>query len=70
MEIKFENELQVKIADLIWDADSMEDVGNIIAFFGHDGLVVYHMLIAHYFDESDEVNSAGQVVEEIFKKNI
>lgn len=70
MEIKFENELQVKIADLIWDADSMEDVDNIIAFFGHDGLVVYHMLIAHYFDESDEVNSAGQFLEEIFKKNI
>lgn len=70
MRIEFENELQVKIADLIWDADSMEDVDNIIAFFGHDGLVVYHMLIAHYFDDAEDIGTAGAVLEEIFKKNL
>lgn len=70
MRIEFENELQVKIADLIWDADSMEDVDNIIVFFGHDGLVVYHMLIAHYFDDAEDIGTADAVLEEIFKKNL
>lgn len=68
MKIEFANELQVKIADLIWDAPSMKDVDNIIAFFGHDGIVVFHMLMAHHFDEDNEVNNAGQVLQQIFKK--
>lgn len=67
MEIQFANQTQAKIADLMWEAESFEEVDNIIKVFGHDAVVVYHMIAAHSFDEVDDVAVAKDILEKIFQ---
>lgn len=66
MEIKFANENQVKIADLLWEAESLEEVNKIIKVFGHDAVVVFQMITSATFDEVDDVDVAKNVLDRIF----
>lgn len=67
MDIQFANQIQANIADLMWEAKSLEDVDKIIKVFGHDAVVVYHMITAHAFDEVDSVDIAKAILEKIFQ---
>lgn len=62
MEIRFANAAQCKIADLIWEAQSREDVDKIIRVFGHDARVVYNMIVAASFDQVDSIDEAEAVL--------
>lgn len=63
MEIKFSNATQCKIADLLWAAETKEDVDKIIRVFGHDARVVHNMMVAATFDEFAETELASQVLD-------
>lgn len=67
MEIRFANQTQRNIADLMWEAESLEEVNKIIRVFGHDAVVVYHMITAATFDEVDDVDVAKNVLDRIFQ---
>lgn len=62
MEIQFANKRQVEIADLLWSAQSMEEVEKIIRIFDHDARVVYNMILAASFDEVSDLTEAQQVL--------
>lgn len=62
MEIQFANKRQVEIADLLWSAQSMEEVEKIIRVFDHDARVVYNMILAASFDEVSDLTEAQQVL--------
>ena len=63
MELQLQNDRQVKIADLLWEAQDQASVNLIIRTFGHDALVVYDMMIAATMDQVSETNLAEQVLE-------
>ena len=58
MELKLQNPAQVKIADLLWVAQSQEEVNSILRVFGHDARVVYEMMIAATFDDVEDTSQA------------
>jgi hypothetical protein len=62
MELKLQNPAQVKIADLLWNAQTMAEVQSIIRVFGHDARVVYDLMVAATFDEVEDVTQAEQVL--------
>lgn len=68
MEIKFQNERQHKIADLLWQTQDQEMVNVILKTFGHDAHIVYNMMIAHMLDEDKSTEVAKQVLNNIFKE--
>lgn len=63
MELKLQNQLQHSIADLLWAAQSQEDVSRILRVFGHDARVVYELMIAETFDDIDNTDLASQVLD-------
>jgi len=65
MELQLQNEAQVKIADLLWAAESLKEVNSIIKVFGHDARVVYDMMIAATFDEVEDTQDASRVIQQI-----
>lgn len=67
MEIKFANENQVKIADLLWEAETKAEVDKIISVFGHDAIVVYTMIVAATFDQVNDVDIAKDFLDRIFQ---
>ena len=62
MELKLQNAAQVKIADLLWVAQSQQEVDSILRVFGHDAHVVYNMMVAASFDQIEDVSQAQQVI--------
>jgi hypothetical protein len=62
MELQLQNPAQHKIADLLWSAQSMDEVQQIIRVFGHDARVVYDLMVAATFDEVTDVSNAQQVL--------
>lgn len=58
MELKLQNSAQVKIADLLWTAQSQDEVNSILRVFGHDAAVVYNMMLAATFDEVEDTSQA------------
>lgn len=62
MELKLQNAAQVKIADLLWVAQSQEEVHSILRVFGHDARVVYELMIAATFDEVQDTHEADMVI--------
>jgi len=62
MELYLQNERQVKIADLLWEAQDQASVNLILKTFGHDAQVVYNMMIAATVDQVSETNLAEQVL--------
>ena len=68
MELKLQNAAQHKIADLLWVAQTQEEVNSILRVFGHDARVVYNMMLAATFDEVEDTHIAERVIKAIFDK--
>jgi hypothetical protein len=68
MELRLQNKHQVKIADLLWEAQDEASVNLILKTFGHDARVVYDMMIASTMDEVDDTDLAKHVLNKIFKE--
>ena len=68
MELQLQNKAQHKIADLLWVAQSQQEVDSILRVFGHDAHVVYNMMLAAVYDEVDEVHDAARVIRNIFDR--
>lgn len=62
MEIEFQNDRQVKIAELMWNAENQDAVNLILKTFGHDAQVVYHMILAETYDQHVDTDIAKQVL--------
>jgi hypothetical protein len=65
MDIKFATVRQSQIADLMWEAQTNEEVHKLINHFGHDAVVVYHMMLAQYFDDIKDTAEASEILRNI-----
>ncbi|MBM4179622.1 MAG: hypothetical protein FJ211_09885 [Ignavibacteria bacterium] len=65
MEFELQNAAQHKIADLLWVAQSQQEVNSILRVFGHDAHVVYNMMMAATFDQIDDTPDADMVIQRI-----
>lgn len=68
MELMLKNKEQHKIADLLWQAQSQDEVNQILRVFGHDARVVYELMIAATFDDVDNTDMAVSVIDQIRSK--
>lgn len=68
MELQLQNAAQHKIADLLWVAQSQQEVNSILRVFGHDAHVVYNMMIAATFDEVEHTQDADRVIQRLIDK--
>ncbi len=64
MELKLQNATQVKIADLLWVAETQEEVNVILKVFGRDARVVYDMMLAATFDQVSNTPDADRVIQQ------
>lgn len=55
MQIKFENQQQKAIADLLWDCQGEDEVQEVLNTYGRTAMVVYHMMIAAAYDQVNEI---------------
>ncbi len=65
MEIRFANQIQMNIADLMWEAKDMDEVNKLIRVFGTDGHIVYNMILAYTFDQITETDLAEKVINKV-----
>lgn len=63
MELKLQTPDQVKIADLLWVAETQEEVNVILKVFGHDARVVYELMIAATYDQVEDTPDADRVIQ-------
>lgn len=68
MELQLQNPAQHKIADLLWAAQTMDEVNAVLRVFGHDAHVVYNMMIAATFDQVDNTQDADRVIKALLDK--
>lgn len=68
MELQLQNKAQHKIADLLWVAQSQQEVNSILRVFGHDAHVVYNMMVAATFDEVEHTQDAERVIQRLIDK--
>lgn len=68
MELQLQNKAQHKIADLLWVAETQQDVNSILQVFGHDARVVYEMMIAATVDEVKHTQDADKVIKALIDK--
>ena len=68
MEIQFKTVRQSQIADLMWEAETNEEVYKLINHFGHDAVVVYHMMVAATYDEVTDIELAEGILKDISSK--
>lgn len=68
MELQLQNAAQVKIADLLWVAQSQQEVNSILRVFGHDAHVVYNMMLAATYDQVEDTRDADRVIQRIIDK--
>lgn len=68
MELKLQNAAQVKIADLLWAAQTQKEVEVIMRVFGLDARIVYEMMTAASFDQVQETDLAERVLVDIMSK--
>lgn len=64
MELQLQNPAQVKIADLLWVAESQKEVDAILRVFGHDAQVVYNMMMAATYDQYTDTPDADRVIQQ------
>jgi hypothetical protein len=67
LNIKFQHSYQVKIADLLWNAQDQQSVNLILKTFGKKGHVVHQMMIAAAMDEVTETGLAKEILNKISK---
>ena len=58
MELRLANPAQHRIADLLWSAQSLAEVEQIVRVFGHDARVVFELMTAATFDEVEDTDMA------------
>ena len=63
MEIRFANKDQCAIADLLWAAETQEEVQVVLKAFGKQAEIVYNMMVAAAFDEVNDVSQAAEILE-------
>lgn len=63
MEIRFANQKQVAIADLLWAANTQDEAQAVIRVFGKEAEIVYNMIVAAAFDEVNDVTQAQELLE-------
>jgi hypothetical protein len=68
MELQLQNAAQHKIADLLWVAQSQQEVNSILRVFGHDAHVVYNMMLAATFDQITDTPDADRVIQRLIDK--
>jgi len=68
MELKLQNPTQVAIADLLWVAETDEEVAVIRKVFGRDADIVYNMMVAATFDQYTDTPDADRVIKRIIDK--
>ena len=68
MELKLKNATQVAIADLLWVAQSQEEVAVILKVFGREAEVVYNLMLAETFDQVQETHLAERALVDIMSK--
>jgi len=68
MELQLQNKAQHKIADLLWVAQSQQEVNSILRVFGHDAHVVYNMMVAATFDQITDTPDADRVIQRLIDK--
>jgi hypothetical protein len=68
MEITLKTKQQFVIADLLWVAQSEEEVAAIIKVFGSDAILVRELMIAAAMDEVQETHLAERVLVDIMSK--
>ena len=62
IEINGLTDRQKEIADMLWVAETMDQVNNIVEFFGPDGQIVSDMLIAATYDDIEETTQAAELL--------
>lgn len=68
MDLKLQNEVQFKIADLLWTATDMEKVNYILKVFGKDAEIVYNMMVAEVYDKETDTDLAQEALKKIMRK--
>ena len=68
MELVLKTVRQQMIADLLWVAQTQEEVNVILKVFGHDARVVYDLMLAASFDQVQETHLAERVLVDIMSK--
>ena len=68
MELRLQNRAQHKIADMLWTAQTQQEVNMILRVFGHDAHVVYNMMLAATFDEVTDTPDADRVIKALVDK--
>lgn len=54
MNLQLNNELQHKIADLLWETSTQNQIQQILDQYGADARVVYYMMVAEAIDHMDD----------------
>lgn len=62
MELRLANAEQFRIADLLWAADTMDEVNAVLDQYGQNARVVYELMTAATFDEVKETDLAQEVL--------
>ena len=65
MKLNLQNEEQHMIADLLWSADSGQEVDAIIRKYGHEAEVVYQLMVAEYLDQVEDTDLAEEALSSI-----
>jgi hypothetical protein len=55
MEIQFRTSEQKRIADLMWECQTIEEVNVLLRAFGLEAYIVREMMIAATYDEVEDV---------------
>lgn len=68
MQLQLQNAAQSKIADLLWAAQTKQEVEVIMRVFGIDARIVYEMMLAATYDQVEETQLAERVLIDIMSK--
>jgi len=67
MEIRLANKRQHQIADLLWEAKTIQEAKFIAENNGADGLVAFNMMLATVYDSVMDTDIAQEVLQEIMR---
>jgi hypothetical protein len=68
MQLELATAQQHAIADLLWSAENIEQVQEIIHTYGHVARVVYELMIAAAFDEVQTTDLAEPIMKQFTRK--
>jgi hypothetical protein len=68
MQLELATAQQHAIADLLWSAENIEQVQEIIHKYGHVARVVYELMIAAAFDEVQTTDLAEPILKQFTRK--